>query len=349
MAEADNDEFNVWINRQPSGPGQLGTRGAVIKRGSRVCKTVSISEYGDLSTGVVSRRELTFQSAQRLPNGRFDFERAQKWRCGNEELQRLVAFLSTDVDKAGRYRVVDTESPMNAVTSLLAEAEVDVKALAEVLGQRGDLADLARALTSTSAGYSALERSVLEQRRSLVAKVKRLVQRDDATETAVHGLVKESYWIFGGRYVGVEQRRRLIPLDEHDVALVTNDGTLHIVELKGPVVPRLVHKHRGHLIVGRDVHEAVAQAINYLRSIDELGSVLSTTYRNEGLPVPDMRRTFATVIIGHPAHVADTEERLVDQTIRSYNAHLSRVEVVTYKNLLDAADRALVFEEDQLT
>jgi hypothetical protein len=30
--------------------------------------------------------------------------------------------------------------------------------------------------------------------------------------------------------------------------------------------------------------------------------------------------------------------------MRSYNAHLSRIQVITYSELLDAADRALQFE-----
>lgn len=34
----------------------------------------------------------------------------------------------------------------------------------------------------------------------------------------------------------------------------------------------------------------------------------------------------------------------VVQTIRSYNAHLSRIQVVTYSELLDSAERALQFE-----
>jgi hypothetical protein len=157
-----------------------------------------------------------------------------------------------------------------------------------------------------------------------------------------------AHWIFGGRYVGVADRRNLIPLDQHDIPLLGADGTLHIVELKGPCIPRLVHKHRNHWMVGTAVHEAVSQAMNYLRGLDEQGPGLETTYRNEFGENYDMRRVMATVVIGHPAHVADdaATAHVIDQTIRSYNAHLSRIEVLTYKNLLDSADRALAFEEE---
>jgi hypothetical protein len=40
----------------------------------------------------------------------------------------------------------------------------------------------------------------------------------------------------------------------------------------------------------------------------------------------------------------ETGTRRSRPAIRSYNAHLSRVQVTTYSELLDSADRALRFE-----
>jgi hypothetical protein len=172
------------------------------------------------------------------------------------------------------------------------------------------------------------------------------------TETDVHRLIEDAYWIFGGRYVGVE-KRNLMSLDEHDILLLGADQTLHIVELKGPNIPQLVRLHRNHWIVGKAVHEAVGQAMNYMRAFDERGATETTYYKNELGREYDMRRVFATVVIGHPTHVRATgkdskvvHERIIQQTIRSYNAHLSRIEVMTYKDLADTAERALTFEDE---
>jgi hypothetical protein len=98
-------------------------------------------------------------------------------------------------------------------------------------------------------------------------------------------------------------------------------------------------------MVGGAVHEATSQAMNYLRTLDENGAALETTYRKEFGVDYDMRRAFATVVIGNPVHVAGVDSRVINQTLRSYNAHLSRVEVMTYATLLDTAERALVFED----
>lgn len=90
----------------------------------------------------------------------------------------------------------------------------------------------------------------------------------------------------------------------------------------------------------------MSQATNYLTTLDEQGAGLSTMYRNEFGVDYDMRRVFATIVIGHPVHVDGFDARQVEQTMRTYNSHLSRVEVITWAMLLDAAERALDFEQE---
>jgi hypothetical protein len=201
------------------------------------------------------------------------------------------------------------------------------------------------ALAATDEGLSAAEGAVISQRRGLVTRLRRMVEKPDTTETDLQRVMGDTYWLFGGQYVGVASARNLAPLDQHDIPLLGADGTLHVVELKSPNVPSLVRRHRNHWMVGADVHEATSQAMNYLRNLDETGATLTTTYRNESGVDYDMRRVFATVVIGHPVHVTHADRRTVEQTIRSYNAHLSRVEVITYASLLDAAERTLEFED----
>lgn len=176
-----------------------------------------------------------------------------------------------------------------------------------------------------------------------------MTENPATTETELQRVMGDAYWLFGGRYVGIADWRSIGPLDQHDIPLLCADGTLHIVELKGSNIPNLVRRHRNHWIVGGAVHEATSQAMNYLRTLDENGAALATTYRNEFGVDYDMRRAFATVVIGHPVHVDSADTRVIDQTLRSYNAHLSRVEVITYATLLDTAERALVFEDTTRT
>src|SRR5581483_10664488 len=211
--------------------------------------------------------------------------------------------------------------------------------------QRKDLDALVAGLATTEEGLSAAQGAVISQRQDLVRRLRLMAEDPATTESHLQQVLGDAYWLFGGRYVGIAAKRNLVPLDQHDIPLIGADGTVHIVELKGPNIPNLVRKHRNHWIVGSDVHEATSQAMNYLRNLDETGSTLNTVYRNDLGVDYDMRRLFATVVIGHPAHVDHADEHIIEQTIRSYNAHLSRVEVITYATLLDTAERTLKFED----
>jgi hypothetical protein len=46
-------------------------------------------------------------------------------------------------------------------------------------------------------------------------------------------------------------------------------------------------------------------------------------------------------VIGHPGLQNEVEEAVIGEALRTYNSHLARIEVITYKQLLDGAERAL--------
>jgi hypothetical protein len=211
------------------------------------------------------------------------------------------------------------------------------------------------AASSSDAGLSAAEVAIVSKRRDLIAELKELINNPDTNERALHKKIADNYWIFGGRYTGVADRKSLIPMDEYDIPLFCADGSLHIVELKGSCITDLVRRHRKHLIVGPGIHKATGQAANYIRQLDEGGATMETLYKKSGIDY-DFRRARATVVIGNPDFVtipADEKQNLgavdrpmIDQTIRTYNSLINRVEVTTWNDLLDAADRSLRFEEE---
>lgn len=209
----------------------------------------------------------------------------------------------------------------------------------------GDVAGVVTGLASTPAGLSAVEAAVIASRREIIANLQALASAGDTTETIMHQAIASNYWIFGGQYIGIAPRRDFTFLDQYDYPLLCSDGSIQIVEFKGPRAS-LVRRHRNHLIVTNEVHEATSQCLNYLRALDEQGLGLQGTYHNEfGMDI-DFRRARGTVIIGNldPGEESSIAPFQVVQTIRSYNAHLSRIQVVTYSELLDSAERALQFE-----
>ncbi|MGW0899278.1 Shedu anti-phage system protein SduA domain-containing protein [Streptomyces goshikiensis] len=344
------EEMNMWGLDAEEGTGRFGTRSAEIKNGPKVYKKVTYSIFGDPATGEVRNESLRFTSHQKKTGANdFDFENTKDaWSCENGEIERLMAFLSNDVRKQGRYRVIDTASAAASLLGLLEIGEIDIAGFGSLLATHDDLPQVIEALTSTAAGLSAVESAVIAERRRTVQTLRDLADHPAATETDMQKAMERHHWLFGGRYVGIAERRSLTMLDSHDIPLLGADGTLHIVELKGPSIPGLVKSHRNHWIVGKEVHDAVGQAMNYLRALDHQGSAMEWTFANSLGDFYDMCRIRATVILGNSRKMPDVDKKIVDRTLRTYNSHLSRVEVLTYDDLLNAAERALRFEGDAL-
>ncbi|WP_439940031.1 Shedu anti-phage system protein SduA domain-containing protein [Streptomyces sp. BBFR115] len=176
----------------------------------------------------------------------------------------------------------------------------------------------------------------LRARQASLAALRSVVEDADSSESALHACLKNQEWIFGGAYVAELARRQYTPETILDIPLLRGDGSLHVVELKRANIKDLVIRRSGHLMLGAAAHRAVSQAQNYLRALDEnRPSILA----EHGL---DTRRASATVVIGHPRYVTgDVTSQEIAETLRTYNTHQARIEVITYETLLDSASRML--------
>lgn len=174
------------------------------------------------------------------------------------------------------------------------------------------------------------------RRQADLDKLREAVDDPSTSEGSCQEFIEQMTWIFGGEFLAGTGRRQLTVLDQLDLALLRPDGSLHGVELKRPGIRALVKKQRNHWIVWRHVHEAVGQAESYLRELDE-----ARDYIDSRLHV-DCRRASMTIVIGHRGHdTSGATRHEVDEAIRTYNSHLSRITVTTYDNLIENAQRML--------
>lgn len=167
--------------------------------------------------------------------------------------------------------------------------------------------------------------------------LRKVVNDTTATEHALQRELEGQHWIFGGRFVGEAAHRRLVSGDEVDIPLIRGDGALHVVELKraASLVGPLVKRYRGSWVPTTQVHDAVGQAVNYLVGLDENRHRL-----REELGI-ETRRASAIVLIGHPSVQPSVLEESINEALRTFNTHVNRVEVLTYKELVDNAERSL--------
>ncbi|WP_354383454.1 Shedu anti-phage system protein SduA domain-containing protein [Streptomyces sp. PvR034] len=247
-------------------------------------------------------------------------------------------FVEAPADRPGRYRIPRGRAEMALwIERLLRRERIEV-ADPEAEARRIAASPEALALLASDRdGRLALRAAELQRRGRQLAALRVVAEDRGAREADLQRALEGQHWIFGGRYVGEAVQRRLVVGDEVDIPLIRGDGSLHVVELKrsmslaGPLVKR----HRGAWVPAAEVHDAVGQAVNYLVGLDENRERLRADFGIE------TRRASALVLIGHPAAQPEVPEREVNEALRTFNAHVTRVEVLTYKELIDNAERSL--------
>ncbi|MEV5612385.1 Shedu immune nuclease family protein [Streptomyces sp. NPDC052225] len=247
------------------------------------------------------------------------FLRAPEDRPGRYVIPRGMAETALWLERVLRGNRIDIEDPAQAAREIVTSPE----ALA--------------LLAADDKGRLLLRAAELRQRSADVAALRRVVEDPGASEHDLQKAVQGQPWIFGGRYVGEAAQRRLVPGDEVDIPLLRADGSLHIVELKRAMSLRkpLVKRYRNAWVPTAEVHDAVGQAVNYLVGLDENRERIREEFGIE------TRRAGAIVLIGHPWLQPDVPEVEISEALRTFNTHVARVEVLTYKELLDNAERSL--------
>lgn len=266
----------------------------------------------------------------------FIADQADRYRDDNPDVtvEQLLAFLgklpdfeiSEAPDDPGTYRMargVDEHG-------VWLETAIRHRLSFEVDTSSPEMEDLASAPLGL-----VIEAAQLRLRRRSLSEFESVVLSPHSTERDLQNVLERNLWIFGGTYLPSMATRRMVAGTEFDLPLLRPDGSLHVVELKRANVPLLTHQ-RGWLVPNDHVHRAVAQTTNYLVALDESAPRL---LEELGL---DTRRATATVVIGHPRFgTAEKDEHAVNKALRIFNSNHARIEVITYKQLLDGAKRAL--------
>lgn len=246
-------------------------------------------------------------------------------------------FLDAPEDRPGRYRILRGRAELAAWTEQVLRNRIDVENPEQVARKIVASPKALAVLAGDPEGQTLLRAAELQRRAADLAKLREKAEDPMASERDLQAALEGQHWIFGGRFVGEAARRRLVPGDEVDIPLIRGDGALHIVELKRSMSLRgaLVKRYRNSWVPTAEVHDAVAQAMNYLLSLDENRQKIREEFGIE------VRRASAVVLIGHPALQPEIPEEDINEVLRTFNAHVSRIEVLTYKELIDSAERSL--------
>jgi hypothetical protein len=263
-------------------------------------------------------------------------EEVERWR--DVETRRLEALLSGESVVSGTggqaggggtgstiaplindlLNAPDTGESMHRLfTELLANDRL-VEAFAEVEGATrfSSVLELAR----QQKGAKAL-RAVISDPSSDVDDLKRV-------------LTAES-WVFGGRYIPPASLDNIRVLQQVDLVLIGIDRAIHIVVVGPANVPDLVVvRDDGNYEVGNVVQAKVVEAVTHLLNVD----------KDEAVRIRlgvETRRAFATVVIGHPTYATKLPGSHLRDTLRTYSSYLTGIQIMTYDQLVDTAERSL--------
>ena len=247
-------------------------------------------------------------------------------------------FLQAPEDRPGRYVIPRGRAEITLwLERIIRSGRIDVMDPAVEARRIVASPEALALLAADDQGRILLQAAELRRRAARLKELRTVVEDRTAAEADVQRALEGQYWIFGGRFVDEAAHRRLVPGDEVDIPLIRGDGALHIVELKRSMSLKgpLVKRYRDAWVPAAQVHEAVGQAVNYLTGLDENRERIRADFGIE------TRRASALVLVGHPALHPEVPEEEVNEALRTFNAHLTRVEVLTYKELVDNAERSL--------
>ena len=162
--------------------------------------------------------------------------------------------------------------------------------------------------------------------RSMLRDFEALVSDGTSNETKVHDFIesREPFWLFGLEYSDLASHVRFPPRTgefEFDFMLQRYDGYQDLVELKGPNEALFDRRTKRRSKLNVHLSEALGQVLTYLNECDKQRS--STLFKPKALIVIGNRET------------DNTRQR------RLLTSHLTRVEILTYTELLEHGKRLL--------
>lgn len=329
----------------------------VLKEGPRTYKVAVILEI--LRTnGSLHHYSLKLQSITANKKGWFMDEEKSirlegKSTSNHGEIAALVNFLQTVTegqlpDEEGKYHVIraGVEQGIGKLLDMVGdEPHKMVGFLTGLLNSIKDapigLEELTKALQSSSPRVVenlAIASRVVTYRRAH-DELRRLIE-ENPSEQAFQDLLGANPWLFGSEYSELLDRRMWTRDQNKDFVMRrTVDGYLEIIEIKRPIKGALFNYDKSHdtYYASAPVSQVVGQVMNYIERAE--------THRHNirSMDGEDTLKIRARIILGR-----DGDERQ-QEALRTYNAHLHRIEVLTFDQLLRIGGRILSMFEDQLS
>jgi hypothetical protein len=349
------DDVVVRIKQTYSNPNVKSITQCVLREGPRAFKIATLMEVINPTTGAFHHYSLKLDHIDRSKAGWFAKPAKSARLEGNEpdEIEKLFIFLSAVYGQklsghAGELHLIrgeDYKQLEGLLKSLPNLANTDKLQLAKTL--LAQLSDADSTVAEFAAAFESSGRHVLRNiatasrligYKAAVAQLKSLVDSSDTTEQDLQRHLNAHPWMFGSEYSELLTRRTWTRDDRLDYMLRrTADNYLEIVEIKTPIPDALFvyDKSHGSYYPSSKLSPVIGQITRYIEEVERnRDSILAKDS-------VDTLKIRARAIIGRD-HSPEEQAAL-----RNLNAHLHRIEILTFDQLIRVAERVLaIFESD---
>jgi len=339
---------------QTSGNPNIGkTHQVTLKNGPRTFRVATIFEILDPVTGGLHHLSLQLDSYDKTKTG---------WRAKPEkrirlegkepdEIEILSTFLASALsdlypERSGKFHIVP-EKQFQLVNAL-SESLPKLKGREKLVLVKQVLQSL-ETIDTTSEGFiETLKETTPEvvrnigfaarfvEYKSAYDLFRELVNKEGVGEQEIQKHLKQHPWLFGSEYSELLDRRTWTRDNSLDFMLRRSaDGYLEIIEIKTPFKEPLMRHDSSHdsYFASSKLSQVIGQVLQYIDEVERNRNSIIATDKLDPFKIR------AKIIIGRD----QPESGLA--ALRSYNAHLHRIEVLTFDQLLKIGKRTIeIFE-----
>lgn len=240
----------------------------------------------------------------------------------------------------GRIKYIMESTLFPAIGWKISNAQADVELSViqqltkQVRNQSDELKEKKRAVAELMKNISAYRDQNLKNRvpefKDKLKEFRQLIS-EEKTEPAYQKFLKNNFWVFGLEYVSAKSQKMAGASNKPDFSLERYDKYRDIVEIKRPQDKVFVKFRKSRFNQGPKLKEALAEVMDYVDYFlthinDEMVEYGETYYKPRAIIIIGRRESF-------------------EKYIKQLNSFLHRIEIVTYDDLLDRAEKIIEFYE----
>lgn len=350
------DEIKVKVTETQKNPNIGKTHQVFLKEGPRTFKLATIFEILAPSRNALHHLSLQIDTLSHTKLGWFQKLTGQIRLEGEEpnEIKKLSSFLNAILrdhypDEAGEFCVVSaqtfknieeilrilpqvkTKDRLRMATEILANIDSSTIELTEVV-------DIFKKSSPDALRNIAVASRYVEYKAAL-QEFNKLVETSDIGEPEIQKHLQANPWLFGSEYSELLDRRTWSRDNKMDFMLRrTVDGFLEIIEIKTPFKDSLLKYDSSHdsYYPSSKLSQVIGQIMGYIEEVERGRDFIIAKDNSDPLKIR------ARIIIGRDGDQAH------QKALRNLNAHLHRIEIFTFDQLVRVGNRVLAIFEEKL-